>query len=145
MSDLCKSPNRDIAKHCPGIELNCQSLDIEERFCYLGTQQMLEGVKMIVLYQGSGVDGLKRDFKKKITGKSGMRQGCLDGCAMLVLRPAVHRFHYVLAFLSVWCVLFIMPCSFFITWHACLILLFPFFLLCSTHVFIKCYALFIIQ
>ena len=65
MSDLCKSPNRDIAKHCPGIELNCQSLDIEERFCYLGTQQMLEGVKMIVLYQGSGVDGLKKRLQEE--------------------------------------------------------------------------------
>lgn len=73
-----------------------------------------------------------------------MRQGCLDGYAMLGLRPVVHWFHYGLALLSVWCVLFIMCCSFFIIGHPYLILLFPFFIMWHTFL-IKCYALFIMQ
>ena len=48
MSDMRKPT--DIVQDCPGIELNDQSLEIVEKFCYL------------VLWQGSGVDGLNSEI-----------------------------------------------------------------------------------
>ena len=42
--------------------LNCQSLAITGRFCHLDAQQKLDGVQMIVLYQGSRVNGVSSEI-----------------------------------------------------------------------------------
>ena len=60
MSDMFKS---GIAEDCPGIELDGQSLEIEEKFRYLGnTQLKLEWVHLTMLYQRSGVGGVDSEI-----------------------------------------------------------------------------------
>ena len=54
MSDMCKSASRR-SMDFPVIELNHQSLEILEKFCYLG--DTIEGMQWTVLKRRSGVDG----------------------------------------------------------------------------------------
>ena len=48
----------EIAKDCPNMVLNRQSLEIAEKFSYLGVTIRARVVNLTALQQGSGVDGV---------------------------------------------------------------------------------------